>query len=135
MQGECRNQEAGFTLPEIIAALAILTVSLSVLFGLLSDGLRSTSRAEALAEATSLVQSLLDRVGTEMPLRPGTTTGEFADRFRWRLQIEPYGDAADRRFWPVNPHRISATVAWGDGLQERSVALTTLRLAPKEPGL
>jgi general secretion pathway protein I len=132
MSSERQDQEAGFTLPEIVAALAILTLSLSVLLGLISDGLRRTSRAETLAEASTQAQSLLARVGTELPLRPGTTTGELANGFRWRLEIEPYGDAADRRSWPVAARTVTATIAWGDGLQERTVVLTTLRLGSKE---
>jgi general secretion pathway protein I len=128
-----REGEAGFTLLEIVAALAILSLSLSVLFGLLSDGLRRTGQAGAVAEATSHAQSLLARVGTELPIQSGVTLGEFSNGVRWRLQMEPYGDAAERRAWPVDAYAISAEVAWGDGRDGRSVALTTLRLAPKEP--
>lgn len=126
------GREGGFTLPEILAALAILALSLSVLFGLLSDGLRRTGRAEATAEAGALAQSLLARVGTELPIEPGLTTGEFPNGLRWRLHMEPYGDGGDRQAWPVAAHVVSAEVAWGDGEQRRSVALTTLRLALKE---
>lgn len=126
------DKEAGFTLPEIVVALAILALSLSPLFGLLSDALRRTGQAEAMAEAGSLAQSLLARVGTELPILPGTTTGEFANGIRWRLQMDPYGDAGDRGAWPVAAYTISAEIAWADGVHERSVALSTLRLAPKE---
>ena len=127
------GEEAGFTLLEVVAALAILALSLGVLLGLLSDGLRRTGQAEAMAEAGSLAQSLLARVGTELPIQPGVTAGELPNGVRWRLQMEPYGDAGDRRAWPVDAYVVSAEIAWGDGAQERSVTLTTLRLAPKEP--
>jgi general secretion pathway protein I len=128
-----RGTEAGFTLLEVVAALAILALLLGVLLGLLSDGLRRTGQAEAMAEAGSLAQSLLARVGTELPIQPGVTAGEFQNGARWRLQMEPYGDAADRRAWPVDAYTVSAEIAWGDRTHEQSVVLTTLRLAPKEP--
>ena len=128
-----RGTEAGFTLVEVVAALAILALSLSVLFGLLSDGLRRTGQAEAMAEAGSLAQSLLARVGTGLPIRPGVTAGELQNGARWRLRMEPYGDAADRLMWPVDAYTVSAEIAWGDGTHEQSVVLTTLRLAPKAP--
>jgi hypothetical protein len=48
------------------------------------------------------------------------------------VNIAPYGDGSDRRDWPVAAHQILAEVLWRDGLQERSIVLTTLRLGPKE---
>jgi len=133
VSGESRSGEAGFTLVEIVAALAILALSLSALFGVLSDGIGRASQAEAYAEAGSLVQSLLARVGTEIPIREGTTTGAFPEGFRWRLKIETYGEAADHRAWPLAAFGVSAQVTWGTGVHERSVVLTTLRVAPQEP--
>ena len=73
----------------------------------------------------------LARVGTQY-LSQGLTTGQ-PDGSHWRVRVEPYGDAADRRAWPVGAYLVSAEIAWHDGVHERSVALTTLRLGPKEP--
>jgi prepilin-type N-terminal cleavage/methylation domain-containing protein len=130
--GKPRHGEAGLTLPEVIAALVILAISLGTLFPLLSDSLRRTGQAEAMAEAGSLAQSLLAGVGAELAIQPGITTGEFPNGYRWSLQIEPYGDGGDQRAWPVAAYTVSAVVAWGDGVQEQSLSLSTLRLAPKE---
>jgi general secretion pathway protein I len=85
-----------------------------------------------MAEAGSLAQSLLAKVGTELPVQQGQTAGELADGLRWRLRMEPYGDSVDRQQWPLGAFTVSAEVTWGDHGQEHSVALTTLRLAPKE---
>jgi general secretion pathway protein I len=131
-RSELWRQEAGFTLPEIIAALAILSLALSSLFALLSDGLNRTSQAKRMAEAESLAQSLLARVGSELAIQPGTTTGDFPNGYRWRLKVTRYGDAAEQRAWPVAAYTLSAAVASGQGAQERTVVLTTLRLAPKD---
>jgi len=126
------RNEAGFTVLEIIAALAILSVSFSVLFNLLSDGLQRTSQTEKMAEATLLAQSLLARVGTELPIRPGLVDGEFEQGYHWRLAIEPFGDPNDRRAWPVGAHVVTAKITWNDG-GPQTVQLTTIRLGPKEP--
>jgi hypothetical protein len=37
----------------------------------------------------ALAEFLLARIGTEIPLRPGTTTGRFDRDHRWRLVIAP----------------------------------------------
>jgi general secretion pathway protein I len=124
--------EAGFTVVEIVVALTILALALGVLLNVMSNGIRQTGRAETVSEAGSLAQSLLAEVGNELPLRDGQITGRTDNGFRWRIEINPYGDGSDRREWPVAAHQVSAEVSWSDGPQERSLVLTTLRLGPKE---
>jgi len=123
--------EAGFTLVEIAVALAVLSVCLGVLLSTISNGVRRTAEAERAAEAGSLAQSLLAKVGSELPIREGEAAGQFADGLRWRVRMERYGDAADRQQWPVSAYRISAEVSWGHDIQDHLVVLTTLRLGPK----
>jgi len=126
------DTEAGFALIEVIAALAILALSLGVLLSAISDGILRTGQAEKMAEAGSLAQSLLAKVGAELPVRQGETAGDFANGFRWRLRMEPYGDTVDQQQWPLGALTVSAEISWGDHAQEHTVALTTLRLAAKE---
>jgi general secretion pathway protein I len=125
--------EAGFTVVEVVAALAILALTLGVLLNVISNSIRQTGQAEAVAEARSLAGSLLARIGTELPLRDGQITGEADHRFHWHVRIDPYGDGGDRREWPVAAHQVVTEVSWRDGPEERSLVLTTLRLGPKEP--
>jgi general secretion pathway protein I len=129
-----RENEAGFTLVEVVVALAILALSLAVLLNVISSGIRQTDSAKKMTQAGSLAQSLLSKLGTEMPIQEGLTSGEFAEGFRWRVRAERYGDAEDRRDWPVAAYAISVEILWGDASDERSVALNTLRLARKESG-
>jgi general secretion pathway protein I len=129
---ERRDGEAGFTVVEVVVALTILALALGVLLNVMSNGIRQTGQAETLAEAASLAQSLLAKIGTELPLRDGQITGQSDRGFRWRVQIDAYGDGTDRREWPAGAHQVMAEVLWSDGLQERSLVLTTLRLGPKE---
>lgn len=132
-ESEQRGGEAGFTVVEVVAALTILAIALGVLLNVMSNSLRQTGRAETVAEAGSLARSLLARTGTELPLRDGLITGQADGGFRWQVRIAPYGDGADQRAWPVAAHQVLAEVSWRDGLQERSIVLTTLRLGQKEP--
>lgn len=121
----------GFTLIETVVALAILGLGLAVLIPVFGDVLDRNARADARATAASLAQSLLARLDNDLPLAPGTTTGRFDNGYRWEIAITPYGDDADRGAWPLTPYQVLATVAWPAGQAERSVMLTTLRLAPK----
>jgi general secretion pathway protein I len=126
------NRESGFTLVEVIAALAIAALALSSVFDVASEGLHRTGEAEAMAEGGSLAQSLLARLGNELPIARGTTTGEFSNGYRWRLEVAPYGEAGDQRAWPVAAYTVAAEITWGAEEQQHSLLLKTLRLAPKE---
>jgi general secretion pathway protein I len=127
------DSEAGFTVVEVVAALTILAIALGVLLNIMSNSLRQTGRAQTIAEAGALARSLLAKIGTEFPLRDGQITGQADRGFRWQVHIAPYGNGTDRREWPVAAHQVLAEVSWRDGLEERSLALTTLRLGLKEP--
>jgi len=123
--------EAGFTLVEVIVALAILALGLSVLLESISGSLRRTATAARMAEAGALAQSLLAEVGTDRAIKPEDTSGEFPNGYRWHLKMQPYGEANEREEWPVGAYQISTEVEWEEGASRRSYALTTLRLGSK----
>jgi len=129
-RGLCKG-EAGFTLVEVIVALAILALGLSVLLGSISGSLRQTANATRMAEAGALAQSLLAEVGTDLPIKSEERSGEFPNGYRWHLKMLPYGGVNEREEWPVGAYQISTEVEWEDGANRRSYALTTLRLGPK----
>ena len=137
LQGGCRRlttraeHEAGFTLVEVIVALAILSVGLSVLLGSISSGLQQTANAERMAEAGSLAQSLMDEVGTELPIKSEERDGQFPNGYRWHLKMHQYGNVKEREEWPVGLYMISTEVEWEEGARRRSYGLTTLRVGPK----
>ena len=126
------SRRAGFTLVEIIVALAILALSLNVILPAISDGLWRTGEAEAQAEAASLARSLLAQAGSALTLKGGAAAGQFDNGFRWQLQVAPYG-SADQAV-PVRAYRVVAEVIWGEAPREHSVALSTLRLGANGAG-
>ena len=131
MSDRVRRDSDGFTLLEILVALAILAVSVPILMTTLGNGLRRTSSTDLETSASALAQSLLAKVGTEMTLVDGKQAGQFEGGFRWKLQVTPYGDQQDQDAWQLRAHQVMVQVRWNDGAAERRVALTTLRLAPR----
>jgi general secretion pathway protein I len=129
------RRDAGFTLVETLAALAILAVALGVLLAVFSDGIRRHGQAEQLAIATLEAQSLLARLGVDIPLKAGTATGTLPRGLHWRLHVDRYGDAGDRKAWPSDAYQVVVEVLSEDGGRGEPLArLVTLRLGPKEPG-
>jgi prepilin-type N-terminal cleavage/methylation domain-containing protein len=124
--------DSGFTLIEVVVAIAILALLAGSIFRANSDSIRNMHRADALATAHVLAQSLIAKVGNEIALQEGETSGEAGDGLKWHLQIQRYGDAADRAQWPVAAYIVAAEVTLHDGAEAQHVALTTLRLGAKE---
>ena len=133
LQQDCTDSgDAGFTLIEALVTLAILALALSALVGLVSDSFANMRHADTVAQASLHARSLLDKVGTEIPLKGGELQGELPNGMRWRLNVEPFGDLADQRTWPIRPVTITAQVLWQGSGRENSLMISTLRLGPRE---
>ena len=133
LMNKSANNDAGFTLLEVLVSLAILAVTTGVLLSVFSNGLRLSHKAEMESYAVMEAQSVLARLGADLPLEDGDITGQTENGFHWKLHIEPYGDARDRMAWPVKAKAVSASVFWTEGGQEKTVALDTIRIFPKAP--
>ena len=126
-----RARERGFTLLEVLAALMILALAFGALLRLVSSGLNGLGAAEDYASAVLLAESWLDGIGVEQPLGEGESTGAFNERFRWSASISrlPAAPAEDRTAWPVQAYAIELAVLWNEGARQRSISVSTVRLA------
>lgn len=130
VDGGC--SEGGFTLLEMIVALAILAMSLTTVFQILSSSAERGGSAEALSQGRRIAQSIVARVGADIPLKVGELEGEDAG-FRWRLRQKAFGDASDQRVWPVEVFEVTVEVNPARGRFGRLVKIATLRAAAKSP--
>lgn len=84
-----RRAVAGFTLIEVVVALAVVAVSLSAVGALVASTVRgatSIDRHISLVETARAVEAALpDRAG----LVPGSISGEMAGH-RWRVDVLPF---------------------------------------------
>lgn len=128
---ELEAKSRGFTLIEVLVALAIVALALSVIFTGFSVGLRGRRTAEDYEQATMLAQSKLNAVGVVAPLQQGKTSGEFNDRYRWTVTVKPYEEKGGTESDTSQDRAlvVVVTVSWNDANHERSVSLQTLRLA------
>jgi general secretion pathway protein I len=127
---------AGFTLIEVIVALAVVGLALAAIAGVFSNGLLGHEVAADADAALALAEERLALAEAAEILRPGTSSGHFADRFDWQTTIAPYDDTPDQAPRPaisLRLYRIAVSIAWRDGHRSRQLALSTLRLGPPPP--
>lgn len=124
----------GFTLIEVLVAFSILSMSLSVLFALLSTGSRNTQVSDEYNRAVVLAESKLDELGVTKPLHTGLTSGVFDSTYHWELRVERRL-RRDKDFdrdldWKL--FDVSLRVWWQSMGQERDISLATIRLSELE---
>jgi len=128
MARRCLASE-GFTLLEVVVSLAILSVSLGVIYHVLANALGNESYAETVNRARLVAQGLLARVGTDIPASVGDMSGEDGHGLRWRLSRKAFADGLGNGRGAIAAIEVSAEVFWGEGRNEKSLRLTSLRLA------
>jgi general secretion pathway protein I len=117
-----RRQPFGFTLIEVLVALVIAIIGLSILVQAGFAGLQVAALSTRYQEAVARAQSHLAAVAN-------TTTasdlqGTEGDGYRWHVRIRPLASAA----LPTTPPRaetllaVTVTVAWGKSLGNEGAA-------------
>ncbi len=136
-----RVNQHGFSLLEVLAAFVILALVGTALFRLFSGALGNATLADEYSRATLYAESRLAAVSVEAPLQESTLQGNSDDgRYAWTAVITPYtppnstpGFDSVATTMAVRLWKLAVTVAWpGTAGNERSVALSTVRLAAKE---
>ena len=128
------NSTRGFTLIEVLVALAVLSITLVVLLQAFGGGLRAVGTSERYLMATMLARSVLDDIGTETPVVAGEKSDDIADGYRWTTRIAPSPTIApvkDEALLQV-PYEVQVEISW----HGRPVTtLTTIRLVaqPQSP--
>ncbi|MGA7712175.1 MAG: type II secretion system protein [Rhizomicrobium sp.] len=125
------HADYGFTLMEVLVALAILAISLGVLLGIFSQALDRVREGEIKANANNLAKTLLLRAETADPSEIKDTEGVSDPGLRWRIHIQDYGSEQDRTNWPQRAVQVSTIVSWKDHGRDRSITLAAMRLLPK----
>jgi general secretion pathway protein I len=130
---------AGFTLLEVVVALAIAGLALVGLFRAGGTGLFAADTAARAEEAVERAQSHLAAVGRGAALTAGQFTDDDGGGYRWRLGVRP---VATRQ--TAGPDGVSTTnttlyaveveILWRDSGHERAVVLKTLRLGTATAG-
>jgi general secretion pathway protein I len=116
----------GFTLLEVVVAIALLGLGLTAALELLGVGLRATRASGEVTRAAILARRTLDTFALR-PLAPGTEQGEAAG-YRWTAEVAPAAASAGA-VPSLSLYRLQVRVTWPGRRGERVFELATLRAA------
>jgi general secretion pathway protein I len=119
---------SGFTLIEVVVALAIAGLGIALLVAATGSGLQNGSAAGRATLATSHAQSRLAQVGLTLPLKRGDYSGDEGDGFRWQVQIAAplaLGRAGDTA---VALYPVMVSEFWQNGAEQKSFSLYSERV-------
>ncbi|SFW75026.1 prepilin-type N-terminal cleavage/methylation domain-containing protein [Luteibacter sp. UNCMF366Tsu5.1] len=126
-------RQRGFSLLEVIAAIAVLAIAFAALMQVAGSSLSLTARANERTQAALRARSLLDGAFVMEPVREGGSEGRFDDTYRWRMVVSRFQPADEKPAVgdgsPTGMYRIDLDVIWGADGSERHARFSTLRLA------
>ena len=129
-----RKSSSGFTLLEVMLAFVIFALSFAAVLEIMAGSMRGVRRASDETQTALLAQSIMDQVGTEIPLAEGGFNGIEMDRFQWQLDIYPYfPDEVDTstpdlaEMSGIKLYQVVLDVEWETGGRLRNVQFSTIR--------
>jgi general secretion pathway protein I len=130
----------GFTLIEIVVALAILSIGLLVIMELFAGGQKSARLSEDFTKATWHGQTKMEEMLMTQELTEGVTEGTFDSQYSWKSEVKKVTpslgqDEKTQTSVPVDLYQIIVTVSWPWGAGKKSLDLESLRTYKSEEGV
>jgi general secretion pathway protein I len=113
-------REQGFTLLEVMVALAILAITLVVIFSQQATSITMGNEARIITRATFLAQERMAGLITQKRLAIGEEEGEVQEAIpplKWKQIVE---ESATEGL-----HRLTVLVQWKEGDRERDLRFVT----------
>jgi general secretion pathway protein I len=126
-------RSAGFTLLEVVVALAIAGLALVGLFEAGSGGLFAVDTAARAEEAVERARSHLAAIGRNAAMTQGESQGDDGGGFHWKIRVQPLAsrtmpspDAAAAM--AIALYAVEVDITWEEKGKQQAVVLKTLRL-------
>ena len=124
------NKTAGFTLLEVLVALTLLGVAVTVILQLFSANLRSISASEEYVTGSLEAQAKMREVLEDKEISEGTRNGITDNGYRFQVSVS---DSLTERSesLSVKLMEIEVKVYWTQGNKEKFLTLKTLKMVEK----
>ena len=128
------NASRGFTLLEVMLAFVIFALSFATVLEIMAGSMRSVRRASDDTEVALFAQSIIDLVGTEIPVEEGAYSGTGMDRFQWQLEIYLYEVSEEgvrtqelAEMSGIELYKVDLFIDWETGRRQRNLHFNTIR--------
>ena len=124
---------AGFTLIEVIVAVAILSVSLVMILQLFAAGLKASRSSCDYTRAVMHAKDKMEELSAA-PIHP-QESGEFRDGYKWEVEAKPYEEPVDEELEnpAFNLLKLKVKIMWNSATKkENSVELESLKMVSAE---
>jgi general secretion pathway protein I len=120
--------DRGFSLLEVIVAVALLGIGFMTIVQLFSESIRSVSLSDQYLKGTALANLQLSKLEiTDFMVDPPAGTFENDENYRWELFWEPYESPLNRVLEDIRVYKTTLRVSWQDAGKERDLQIVTLR--------
>jgi len=131
-----RRFEKGFTLIEVVIALAILGIGLTVIIELFSGGLRLARISEEYTRGANYARIKMGEIASQQGIKEGDEEGKFDETYRWevgvkKIDILPIEKTIEFKP-PVEFYQIKVTILWKSGSKERSMSAESYKTVKPE---
>ncbi len=130
------DRERGFTLLEVMAALAILGMGVLMVIQLFSGGLGLARAARNHSGAVLLAREKMSETMADVDLQAGVTEGEAGEGargFHWKVEVSPYESALTEDNMTMEIFKVVVSVR-GRGRGHGAFTLSSLRSVWYEGG-
>jgi general secretion pathway protein I len=126
-----KRSEEGFTLIEVVVALAILGITLTVIIELFAGGLRLARTSKEYTKAVSYAHTKMEDIVSQQNIEEGVSEVEFDDIYHWRVAMNKVNLLPIDKPWEVKPpvelFQVRVEVLWKSGSKERSTRIESFR--------
>ncbi|MGQ9647163.1 MAG: type IV pilus modification PilV family protein [Thermodesulfobacteriota bacterium] len=124
-------KKKGFTLIEVVVAMAILGVGITVVIELFSGSLRLVRTSAEYTRAVNYGRLKLEEITVKPALSEGAVEGDFDGTYRWQVEVKrrdllPSKIETDFKP-PVELFQVKVHVFWKSGKAKKSTVLETYR--------
>lgn len=125
------NSSKGFTLLEILVALAILATAVTIIFQLFSASLRNIAASEDVVAASVKAEAKMREVLSKEELTEDSWTEDTNDGYRYSVNItETLQQKTDSL--PIQLLQIDVAITWTKNSKERSLRLKTYKTVNRQ---
>ena len=124
------RRQSGFTLLEVLAAVAILGMALAVIMQLFSANLHGIAASDDYLAASMTAEAKMREIIDKGDYREKDWTETTAEGYRVDISVRPALEGRTESL-PVQLHEITLSLRFENGTKERTITLRTLKTAAR----